>query len=232
MSPDDAVAIRAEFGVRHVGVVDNGVDTGYFRPGAADERVPGRILFLGSLDWRPNLDAVDQLLERHLPRGAGRGSLGSALPGRAAIRPSPCGGGRPRTPGVELHADVPDVRPLLAQAAVMVVPLRIGGGSRLKILEALAAGTPVISTRVGAEGLDVRDGEHLVVVEDCREMARAILDHGRAEATVARMVRAGRRLVEDRYDWDILANALDAIWREAAPGGLPSCSALSNLAGK
>ena len=64
-------------------------------------------------------------------------------------------------------------RAMAAEAALMVVPLRIGGGSRLKILEALAAGTPVVSTRIGAEGLDVRDGEHLIVVETCDQMARA-----------------------------------------------------------
>ena len=115
----------------------------------------------------------------------------------------------------------------------MVVPLRIGGGSRLKILEAMAAGTPVISTRVGAEGLNVRHGEHLVVVENCDKMARAILDRGRGNLASSRMVQAGRRLVEDRYDWDTLADRLDAIWRntawsatEAPMGSLPSLTHL------
>lgn len=215
VSPDDARIIREEFGARHVSVVENGVDTSYFRPGAAG-RVPGRILFLGSLDWRPNLDAVDQLLYGIFP------AVRSADPSATLclVGRNPPESLRQRasaTPGVELHADVADVRPFLAEAAVMVVPLRIGGGSRLKILEALAAGTPVISTRIGAEGLEVRDGEHLTVVEDCDEMARAILERSRDTVDSGRMIAAGRRLVEDRYDWDILADRLDAIWRDTAP---------------
>jgi glycosyltransferase involved in cell wall biosynthesis len=214
VSPDDAELIREEFGVWHVGVVENGVDTRYFRPEPAARR-PGSILFLGSLDWRPNLDAADQLLRAIFPAvRAEDPSSRLCLVGR---NPPECLRRRvAEAPGVELHGDVPDVRPFLSRAAVMVVPLRIGGGSRLKILEALAAGTPVISTKVGAEGLDARKGEHLVVVERCEDMARAILDHGRDDAAITRMSRAGRRLVEERYDWDGLADRLDTIWRDAA----------------
>lgn len=214
VSEPDAALARSEFGAPRVSVVENGVDTRYFQFGAS-ERVPGLVLFLGSLDWRPNLDAVDQLLNVIFPAVRAEGpSARLCLVGR-----NPPGSLRQRAstmPGVELHADVPDVRPFLARAAVMVVPLRIGGGSRLKILEAMAAGTPVISTRIGAEGLDVRDGEHLVLVEDCSAMARAVLDHGRNPAALERMVRAGRRLVEDHYDWDVLAERLEAVWHEAA----------------
>src|SRR5207248_7650671 len=116
-----------------------------------------------SLEWRPNLDAVRLLLDRTLPAvRAAEPDVRLSIVGR---RPPAWLVQRARTePGVELHADVPDVRPHLARAAVLAVPLRIGGGSRLKILEALGCGVPVVSTRVGAEGLDLRDGEHLTVV--------------------------------------------------------------------
>ncbi len=225
VSPDDADRIRQDFGAAEVVVVDNGVDTGYFRPDAS-RRIPGRILFLGSLDWRPNLDAVDRLLSEIFP--AVRDQYPAAmlcLVGRNP--PESLRRTAAAKPSVELHADVPDVRPFLAEASVMVVPLRIGGGSRLKILEALAAGTPVVSTRIGAEGLEVRDGEHLVLVERCEDMARAILELGRESAAIPPMICAGRRLVEERYDWDVLAERLDEIWCSAVgevhpPAGLPA----------
>ena len=116
------------------------------------------------------------------------------------------------TPGVTLHADVPDVRPFLARASVMAVPLRVGGGSRLKILEALATGLPVVSTHVGAEGLHLNDGVHLDLADDPRALAdalvRALNEPNRAAAQAAQ----GRALVLQRYDWDALADELERSW--------------------
>jgi glycosyltransferase involved in cell wall biosynthesis len=213
VSAEDAALVRDQFGAGRVDIVENGVDTVYFQPNFG-QRTPGLILFLGSLDWRPNLDAVDQLLEVIFPTVLAQDpSARLCLVGR-----NPPEALRRRveaTPSAELHADVPDAGPFLAQAAVMVVPLRIGGGSRLKILEAFAAGLPVVSTRVGAEGLKVHGGEHLIVVSSCAEMARAIIELGQDEAAALRIARAGRILVEERYDWDILADRLDAIWSDA-----------------
>ena len=101
------------------------------------------MLFLGSLDWRPNLDAVRLLLDDILPRvQAAEPRATLAIVGRKP--PDSLRTEAANRPGVELHADVPDVRPFLRSAGMLVVPLRIGGGSRLKILEALATGTPVI----------------------------------------------------------------------------------------
>jgi polysaccharide biosynthesis protein PslH len=210
VSPEDAASIREHFGVRYVDVVDNGVDTEYFQP-LYSGRVPGRILFLGSLDWRPNLDAVEQLLSRIFPAVRAQDPAARLfLVGR-----NPPDSLRQRvatTPGLELHADVPDVRPFLAQAAVMVVPLRIGGGSRLKILEAMAAGTPVVSTRIGAEGLKVEHGTHLTVVDGDDQMAGSIVGVLRNSAGAEAKARNARRLVEDRYCWETLAERLDQIW--------------------
>jgi glycosyltransferase involved in cell wall biosynthesis len=95
---------------------------------------------------------------------------------------------------------------------VLVVPLRIGGGSRLKILEALAMGTPVVSTRIGAEGLQLRPGSHFVEVDGAEDLApaliRALCDPERSRA----QAEGGRRVVLDRYDWDGLADALEQVW--------------------
>jgi glycosyltransferase involved in cell wall biosynthesis len=217
VSLEDADRMRRDFGAERVRVVDNGVDTSYFRP-TGDERVAGQIVFVGSLDWRPNQDAVRLLLDRIFPEVRRREPaaqlriVGRRPPEWMRRQAASC-------PGVELHADPPDVRPFLTRSAVMAVPLRIGGGSRLKILEALACGLPVVSTRVGAEGLSLAAGQHLDVVDDVSEMAEALVrslcDLSRAEATAKR----GRQVVCARYDWNVLARKLERVWLECAQRG-------------
>ena len=212
----DADRLRDDFGVRRVDVVENGVDTAYFRPGAA-RRVPGRLLFLGSLDWRPNLDGVARLLDEVFP------AVRAAAPDAtlAVVGRNPPDWLRRRAgaePGVELYADVPDVRPFLAGCALMVVPLRVGGGSRLKILEALASGVPVVSTRVGAEGLCLEPGRDLTVTEDVAGLAPAVAAALRNPDAARRQAESGRRAVLRRYDWDALADDLERVWARAAAG--------------
>ncbi|MBI1915856.1 MAG: glycosyltransferase [Planctomycetes bacterium] len=214
VSTPDADLARSQFEARHVSVVDNGVDTSYFRPDGT-EREPGRILFLGSLDWRPNLDAVRLLLDHIFP---------AVLAAEPLARLSLVGRNPPEwlarraaeVPNVELAGNVADVRPYLCRSGVMVVPLRVGGGSRLKILESLASGLPVVSTTVGAEGLCLEDGQHLTIADGVEEMARALLatidSPGPARAQAGR----GREVVLSRYDWDALGGKLEAIWRECA----------------
>ena len=206
----DAERLRRDFGAGRVDVVENGVDPAYFRPQAV-RREPDRLLFLGSLDWRPNLDGVRVLLERVFP--AVRAAVPSArlcLVGRnppEALRRQASA-----APGVELHADVPDVRPHLARCGVMVAPLRIGGGSRLKILEALAMNTPVVSTRVGAEGLELEAGRHLTVVEAVDDLPGAILRAVGEPAAAQAQAECGREAVLHRYGWDALADKLERVW--------------------
>jgi glycosyltransferase involved in cell wall biosynthesis len=210
VSENDAQLIRDRFGGRSVDVVDNGIDRHYF--GGVDPDPDSRtILFLGGLDWRPNLDAVGLLLDRIFPAvQAAEPSARLRLVGR---KPSPALVKRVREfPGVELHADVPDVRPFLATSGVMVVPLRIGGGSRLKILEAMAAGLPVISTRVGAEGLELIPDEHYIAAESPEELAEALLLCIRDPQTARAVAIRSRPFVLDRYDWDALAGRLECVW--------------------
>ena len=126
-------------------------------------------------------------------------------------------------PGVELHASVPDVRPFLARSMLLVVPLRIGGGSRLKILEAFAAGLPVISTRIGAEGLKVLSGVHLAVVENVAGMAAEIVSLMSDPGRRLSLAREGRSLVEADYGWGPLAQGLEKVWMSAG-NSVPSRS--------
>jgi glycosyltransferase involved in cell wall biosynthesis len=213
---EDAVLIRERFGGRDVEVVDNGVDVGSFE---GVRRAPDgqRILYLGSLDWRPNLDALRVLLDNTFPAvrrqepGARLDIVGRSPPAWLVERAR-------TSPGVELHADVPDVRPYLARSAVLAVPLRIGGGSRLKILEALACGVPVVSTRVGAEGLCLRPGEDYLLVERVEDMAGPLLDCLRRPEWAAQLGASGREVVRQRYDWGALADKLERVWERCWSG--------------
>jgi glycosyltransferase involved in cell wall biosynthesis len=210
VSAEDAARIRDRFGGGRVQVVDNGVDTCFFQPAPAPAS-PGRILFLGSLDWRPNLDAVGQLLDHVFPAVRAR-EPGARLALVGRNPPDWLRRQAAATAGVELHANVADVRPYLAACTVMAVPLRIGGGSRLKILEALAAGVPVVSTRVGAEGLCLEPGRHLTVVDGVADLAAALVQGLREPEAARAQAESGRRVVVERYDWGVLADRLEQVW--------------------
>jgi glycosyltransferase involved in cell wall biosynthesis len=209
VSPEDAALIRGHFRQPNVDVVENGIDRDYFAPvsGRRDQR---RILFLGALDWRPNQDAVDLLLDKVFPQVLAQAAEARLiLVGRnppASLVQRVAG-----MPQVELCANVPDVRPFLAESGVMTVPLRIGGGSRLKILEALACGLPVVSSRVGAEGLCLNPGEHYTLAED-DDMAGALVQALRQPEKAQELAKNGRELVLETYDWEALADKLDRIW--------------------
>ncbi len=212
VSHDDAALLKERFGVSDAAVVDNGVDVKYFASTPAARRAdPKQILFLGSLDWRPNLDGIDVLLARVMPQVlAAEPDAHLSIVGR---NPPPALIRRiRREPNVELHADVDDVRPYLARSAVMAVPLRIGGGSRLKILEAIASGLPVVSTRIGCEGLIFEPGRDLSVVESEDQMAAALVETIRNPARAAEMVRRGRTVIDAHYDWSRLADRLEQVW--------------------
>lgn len=219
VSDTDAQRFRTDFGVSRVDVVENGVDTVYFQP-QARRREASRLLFLGSLDWRPNLDGVNLLLERVFPAvRAAEPSATLCLVGRNP--PETLRQQAARMPGVELHGSVPDVRPYLADCGLLVVPLRIGGGSRLKILEALASGTPVVSTRVGAEGLCLEAGQDFTVVEDIDDLAAALVRAIRHPEVIQAEVERGREKVLEHYDWDRLAKRLEMVWLQCASESEP-----------
>lgn len=214
VSDADAELAERDFGAQQVAVVDNGVDTQFFTPGDGP-REAERLLFLGSLDWRPNQDGVRHFLERVFPlvrQGAPRCELDivgrNPPPWLTALVAA--------TPGARLSANVTDVRPWLRSATLMVTPLRIGGGSRLKILESLACELPVVSTTVGCEGLELEAGRHLAVADAPEDFASCVLARIRDRSGSAQQARAGREVVLQRYDWDALADRLDEVWRTYA----------------
>ncbi len=211
VSREDARLASELFDLRQTWVVENGIDRPFFEQ-AKGPREEQTILFLGSLDWRPNQDAIRLLLTQLFPElrrqrpQAKLWLVGRKPPDwlrRAAIE----------SPGVHLFADVPDVRPYLASATVMAVPLRIGGGSRLKILEAMACGLPVVSTEVGCEGLTVQSGRDLLVREVPR-FAPALLWAIGNPGAMQQMAQTAKRLALQQYDWDVLADRLECVWEK------------------
>jgi len=198
-------------------VVPNGVDcarqavlpTG--RPDAAPT-----MLFIGTLNWTPNIQAAVTLATQVLPAlRAERGDAALTLVGRD---PAPEVTALAGLPGVRLAGSVPDVLPWLRDAALLAVPLESGGGTRLKILEAFAAGLPVVSTAVGCEGLGARDGEHLVVAER-DQFAHAVLRVLSDRALGVALATRARALARERYDWSVVgAAAVTALDALLAPG--------------
>jgi polysaccharide biosynthesis protein PslH len=191
--------------------IPTGVDTTYFSPNGFHE-MPSRLVFSGSMDWHPNEDAVLHFTDAILPRiRAEVPDVSFTVVGRnptARVR------ALAEQPGIFITGTVDDVRPSIAQGSVYVVPLRAGGGTRLKIFEALAMAKPVVSTTVGAEGLDLEHGRHFVAADDPATFANEVIALLRDPARRLSIGRAGRDLVEACYSWPTVARQFEALCEE------------------
>jgi glycosyltransferase involved in cell wall biosynthesis len=194
----DRDVFERELGLRHVAVVPNGIDLTEFAP-PNDGPEPDTILFTGLMSYYPNQQAIRWFLNEVFP---------VVLRSRPTARLVVAGAAPPRWlsalagPQVEVTGFVPDIRPHVARAAVVVAPLMIGGGTRVKILEALAMMRPVVSTAIGAEGLDLAHGSSVLFAEHPRSFADAILAV-LDDADLARQLGVrGREHVADHFDWD------------------------------
>ncbi|HXJ37188.1 MAG TPA: glycosyltransferase [Candidatus Eisenbacteria bacterium] len=204
---------RAHLPLPGVRVVPNGVDLSAF-PLRTGDGVPGRIVFAGNLGYFPNVDAARWLATEILP--AVRARVPAATLHLAGARPGRAVRALATLDGVTLAADVPQMAPEVASGAVTVIPMRSGSGLQNKVLEAMAVGTPVVTTPQVAAALDVVAGEHLVLGEDTESLARAAGDLLAAPERARAVARAGRRLVEERYRWEVSAQAVEAAWYAAA----------------
>jgi glycosyltransferase involved in cell wall biosynthesis len=199
----------AGLGAARVEVVPNGVDCAGYAGLPAGRRGAPLVMFLGAMSWTPNALAAEFLACEVLPTlQATRPDVRLRIVGRD---PSPRLRRLAERPGVEVTGSVPDVRPHLRDATLLAVPLNAGGGTRLKILEAFAAGLPVVSTPIGCEGIDAIPGHHLVVAE-LESFAHALAGALQQADRLTAMAVAARQLVEQRYDWDAIGrSASDAI---------------------
>jgi len=182
-----------------VTIIPNGVDCSAFGSAAVAERASRTVLYVGALDWPPNVSAAKFLAREVLP--ALRQRVPDARVALVGRNPSEDVRALATADGsVQVHADVPDVVPFFAAAAALAVPLEAGGGSRLKILEAFAAGLPVVSTPIGCEGIEVEDGKHLVICQRDR-FAEALAGLLLRPSSGAACTLRARALVQRIYDW-------------------------------
>jgi sugar transferase (PEP-CTERM/EpsH1 system associated) len=193
-------------------VVENGVDTGYF---AADGETPTptrSIIFVGAMDYFPNSEAAVFFARQIWPHVRNR--LADAELVIVGANPGPAVLALGELPGVKVTGMVPDVRPFYHGALAAIVPLRTGGGTRLKILEAMAAGVPVVSTPLGAEGLPAVDGENALLVDsgDIHGWVDRLASLANSPTRRAQLTAAGLLLVQNRYDWEMLGAKLRATY--------------------
>jgi polysaccharide biosynthesis protein PslH len=194
-------------------VVPNGVDGALFRFDPT-ERARPRVIFGGNLGYFPNVDAAIWLAREIFPLI--RAAVPAAELRLVGARPTRAVRALAALPGVSVAADVPSMADELAAARVALLPMRAGTGLQNKVLEALAVGTPVVTTARATAAFAVIPGHHLLVEERAADLARATAGLLAPSAQAVALARAGRRLVEERYLWESAAAALGAVWIEAA----------------
>ena len=222
VSEVDAEALRALVPGLRVDVVPNGVDTEFYKPQGAGDKgqvedralplapCPLSLVFTGKMDFRPNVDAVIWFCEEVLPLvrrevPGVRFYIVGRSPHRRVLRLA-------KDPAVTVTGYVDDVRPYIAAASVYVVPLRVGGGTRLKVLEALACGKAIVSTSLGCEGLGLTPGQELLVADTPEEFARRVVELLRNPERREELGRAARRFAEERYDWRLIVPKLERVY--------------------
>jgi glycosyltransferase involved in cell wall biosynthesis len=212
-SREDAAALSALDATSRIEVVPNGVDLSAFAPTELP-REP-RVLFPGSLAYAPNVDGARWFCAEVWPRvRTAVPAARLAIAGREPVAEIRALAG---LPGIEVHADVPSMVDWFRWARVVTVPLRVGTGTRLKALEAMAAARPVVGTTVGLDGIGVEDGRHAFVRDDPGEMAEAIVALLEREAVARELADAARAHVQARFDWEQIAATFVALVSELAP---------------
>lgn len=213
--PDERLLLDRVPGAR-TAIVPNGVDTGYFTPGAPTEETPA-VIYTGGMNMLANRDAVLHFVDAIWP------SITAQVPG---VRFFAVGQDPPvallerarRDPRIVVTGKVPDIRPHVAQSAVYVVPLRVGGGTRLKVLDAMSSGKAIVSTSIGCEGIEVTPGEHLLVADTPAGFAETTVALLRNPDRRRALGAAARGLVEMKYSWPVVGDTLMAAYAYAADG--------------
>jgi glycosyltransferase involved in cell wall biosynthesis len=210
VSSEDREQIQREYGVASVFDVPTGVDTNFFRPSGNEQSDPHNIVFTGSMDWLPNEDAISYFTEQIMPR------IKAAIPevtltvvGRNPY-PSLLELSN-RDSSIIVTGRVDDVRPFIERAAAYIVPLRIGGGTRLKIYEAMAMEKAIVSTTIGAEGLPVKDGAELLLADTAESFAEAVVRVLNDKALAQTIGRRAARVVREEFGWERVAERFGRI---------------------
>jgi glycosyltransferase involved in cell wall biosynthesis len=194
-------------------VVPNGIDTRKYQPRPASaDAASASLVFTGTMDFRPNVDAVLWFLRETWPL------MQTEVPDLRLIvvgqRPHRRLGPLAECPNVTLTGWVEDVRPYIADATVYVAPLRMGGGTRLKLLEAMAMGKPIVATRLGAEGYPVTDGSELILADTPSDFAEAVVSLLRSPERRAELGQRARVFAEQQYDWSAIVPEMERAYAE------------------
>jgi len=214
VSDPDAAALQALSPKLDVTVAPNGIDTRSYQPPPSNSQpLTSSLVFTGTMDFRPNVDAVLWFARRVWPLVRREASdVHFVVVGQ---RPHPRLDKLRDDPAITLTGRVEDTRPYIAEAAVYVAPLRMGGGTRLKLLEAMAMGKPVVATRLGAEGYPVAHGRELLLADTPADFAAAVAGLLRAPERRDELGRAGRAFVEEQYDWRVILPQVEALYPSA-----------------
>ena len=210
VSREDREMMQQQYGVENVYDVPTGVDTAFFRPSVEVARKPNNLVFTGSMDWLPNEDAIRYFTEQIMPRirqevpdvtltVVGR----DPYPGLVELSK--------RDASVIVTGRVEDVRPYMEEAAAYIVPLRIGGGTRLKIYEAMAMEKAIVSTSIGAEGLPVTNGEEIVLADTPESFAEAVVKLLKNADFANEIGRRAAARVRKEFGWESVADSFAAI---------------------
>jgi polysaccharide biosynthesis protein PslH len=214
VSREDSEQMQREYKVRNIDDVPTGVDTTFFRPRRAEKREPHNLVFTGSMDWLPNEDAISYFTNQIMPLIKERiPDVTLTVVGRNPY-PALLDLSR-RDPSVIVTGRVDDVRPYMERATAYVVPLRIGGGTRLKIYEAMAMEKPIISTTVGAEGLPVRNDAELLLADSPPAFAAAVVRVLEDEEFAFHLGRRSAQLVREQFGWNRVAQRFAEICESA-----------------
>ena len=208
----DAERLQALAPAARVTVVPNGVDLVRFRPGADPAGDNHTLVFVGQMSWFPNRDGIEHFLAAVWPRIRQRHSARLRIIGRDGDTVLP------PAPGVERTGFVADLRPLVEAAGVYIVPLRAGSGTRLKLLEAMAMGKAIVSTRIGAEGLALVDGRHALLADTPEAFADAVSRLLDDRALRRRLGLAARQLADQRYGWEAIGARLKVVYADLLTG--------------
>ena len=205
----DAAVFQEHCAEDAIEIIPNGVDITHYQPDLSAE-APAHLIYIGSMDWYPNEDAVAFFADEVLPRIQEKVSdvAFSIVGGNPSDRVQKLG----EREGVVVTGRVPEIKPYFAETTVFVVPLRIGSGTRLKILEALAMGKAIVSTTVGAEGLDLKDGEEIFIADEPTAFADAVIKLLTDSELRRRVGENGRARVERDYDWRSIGTKLHEVY--------------------
>jgi glycosyltransferase involved in cell wall biosynthesis len=211
VSQADARALRTLVPGLDVTVVPNGIDTRVYQPATVGPEAASRsIVFTGTMDFRPNVDAVLWFAKEVWPLI--RVEVSDVSFYVVGQRPHRRLDALREDQGVTLTGWVEDVRPYIADAAVYVAPLRMGGGTRLKLLEAMAMGKPVVATSLGAEGYPITDGRELILADSPAAFAQAVVSLLNSPARRVELGQTARAFVERRYDWRVIVPYIEQVY--------------------